>query len=226
MQPQDFEPEPTTPTNMNKIQNDRDYNDVQAQLNKIAQDLQLLRPLLQQIHRIRTLMLDAFASNLNPDLGQLENNKKKNQVAQGGQVITDIQIIIDQHDIEAQDPEADPERATRWEQVFEDLYTVPFEYANEILSADKELIHTLNLHADLLFLSEWQGHDSWEMYKEWADIIIADWLNWIDGGKVSSEYPFAEGSSTLKVLAWLRGSWWRLLVLGRGIRRFPIKIID
>lgn len=88
---------------------------------------------------------------------------------------------------------------------FEDLYTVPFEYANEILSADKELIHTLNLHADLLFLSEWQGHDSWEMYKEWADIIIADWLNWIDGGKVSSEYPFAEGSSTLKVLGLVEG---------------------
>ena len=221
MQPQDFEPEPKTLPNMNSIQTDWDDNDLHARLNKIEQDLQLLRPLLQQIHRTRTLILDAFASNLNPDLGQLEKNKENiNPVAQGGQVITDIQIIKDQHDIETEDPdpETDPERAARWERVFQDLYTVPFKYANEILSADKELIHTLNFHADLLVLSDWQGHDSWEMYKEWADIIIADWLDWVDGGKVS-EWPFVEGSSTLKVVSWLRGAWWEGVSI--GARKLP-----
>lgn len=178
MQPQDFEPEPTASTNINKIQTDWDQNDLHARLNKIEQDLQLLKPLLQQIHSTRTLILDAFACNLNPDLGQLKNNKENiNPVAQGGHVIADIRIIKDQHDIEAEspDPETDPERAARWEQVFEDLYTVPFKYAEEILSADKELIHMLNFHADLLVLPEWQGHDSWEMYKGWVDIVIADW---------------------------------------------------
>lgn len=216
MQPQDFEPEPTASTNMNEIQTDWDQNDLHARLNKIEQDLQLLKPLLQHIHSTRTLILDAFACNLSPDLGQLENNKENiNPVAQGGHVIADIQIIKDQHDIEAEgpDPETDPESAARWEQVFEDLYTVPFKYAEEILSADKELIHTLNFHADLLVLPEWQGHDSWEMYKGWVDIVIADWLNWVDGGKVS-ECPFVEGSSTLKVVSWLRGAWWEGVSIG------------
>lgn len=215
MQPQDFEPEPTpTPTNMNKIQTDWDRAAVQAQFNKIKQDLQLLRPLIHQIHRTRSLILDFFANNLNPDLDQLGNTKEENPVAQGGQVITDIQIIKDQRHIEVEADGTNPERATQWEQVFEDLYMVPFDYADEVLSADKELIHTLNFHADLLTLGEWQGHDSWEMYKEWADTIIADWVSWIDGGKVPSEDPFAEGSSTLKVVSWLRGSWWEGVSIG------------
>ena len=209
---------------MNKIQADWDPAAVQAQFNKIKQDLQLLKPLLQQIHRIRALILDTFASNLNPDLGK--NDKVKNPVAQGGQVITDIEIIKHQHDIELETEDPDQERAARWEHVFEDLYTIPFEYADDILSADKELIQTLNFHADLLSLSEWQGHDSVEMYKEWAETIIGDWRLWVNGGKVPSKCPFSEGSSTLKVVSWLRGSWWEGVSIGARNLPFSDWLID
>ena len=101
---------------------------------------------------------------------------KRNSLAHGGQVATDLQMIEQEHNLD---------RKESWSRGFRQLYGIEYEYRHDIIH-DHTITTILNIHADALTLHIFRNH---QVVSRAADLIEA-WRIW--AGQKSARYPFRD----------------------------------
>lgn len=141
-------------------------------LNDHSNQLQVLQPYQQQITLIRELVLDKFSG-----IPTTHNTRwKRNSLAHGGQVATDLHMIQQGHDLD---------RKELWSRGFRHLYGIEYEYGHDIMH-DHTITNILNIHADALTLHICRND---EVVSRAEDLIEA-WRIWAN--QKSERYPFRD----------------------------------
>ncbi|KAM5452175.1 hypothetical protein MaudCBS49596_003529 [Microsporum audouinii] len=99
-----------------------------------------------------------------------EYRRRRNAVAHGGSVLTDISIL---HYLD------DTAAFTRWATRFEEIYCMPFRYT-QTLSESSKMVVLLNIHADVLLLGTYSTYQNSEEIKRKCKSIIRLWKNAFD----------------------------------------------
>ena len=137
-----------------------------------SKELQLLRPYQDLTMFIRELILDEFSG-----APTMSNTRwQRNSPAYGGQVVTDRQIIQQEHNIEQKEI---------WCQGFRRLYGIEYEYGHDIIY-DPTITNILNIHADALSLDI--SRDDGLVEK--SARLIEVWRAWAD--RRMEWYPFQD----------------------------------